>query len=87
MKLESGAPAPGNEEPNVGGSLAHHDGVYVSEMPAVDVDSEIAGSEAGESAHHAALKLVVRRAHAYRFSNGKRNQFAYPQRRSERKGD
>lgn len=86
LELETGAPPPVDKEPNVDGSLAYNDRVYIGKMPAVDVDSEIAGGEAGESAHHAALKLIVRRTRAYSFSNGERNEFANAQRRSHRKG-
>lgn len=43
LELETGAPTAVEEEPDVGRSFAHDHGIDIGEMPAVDIDSEIAG--------------------------------------------
>lgn len=55
-------------------------------MPPVDVDREIARGQSRKRPVHASLKFVVRCAHADRFANGERDEFAHAERGGQRKG-
>lgn len=74
------------EESDVRGAFADDDRFGVGERSSVNVDNEIAGSQARERPMNAARELIVRRARADRFADSKCQEIAYAQRRRERKG-
>lgn len=74
------------EKSDVRGAFADDDRFGVAESSSVDVDDEIAGSQARQRPMNATRELIVRRARADRFADRKRQEIAHAQRRRERKG-